>query len=100
MAQTDSSMVAGKSVEELRQHRLLGDDRDAEIAVQHVADIVGELRQSGRSRPISWRSSACRSGRDAALAARAPRRDRPGRAGSAMKVSEDQTPTKVGIDQR
>ena len=32
-----------EEVEELRQDRAMGDQRDAEIAVQHIADIVGEL---------------------------------------------------------
>ncbi len=45
MAQSDSSSVAGNSVEELLQHRPLGDDRDAEIAVQDAAEIVEILHQ-------------------------------------------------------
>ena len=38
-----SSRVAGKSVSELGQHRVLGDDGGAEIAVQEGPDIVEEL---------------------------------------------------------
>ena len=38
--QSDSSSVAGNSVRNSSKHRPLGDDRDAEIAVQHVAEIV------------------------------------------------------------
>ena len=53
----------GKKDEELGQDRAMGDQRDSEIAVQHIADIVGELdiERSVEAHPCSssaWRAGA------------------------------------------
>ena len=69
MAQNDSSTVAGNSVMNSLEHRLAGDDRRAEIAVQHLPEIVADTaRQIGRSKPNWAISSAWRSGDHATLA--------------------------------
>ena len=45
MAQSDSSMVAGNKRLEFGDHRLMGDDRAAEIAMQQPRQIVAVLHQ-------------------------------------------------------